>query len=126
MSREKENGQIDSSLEEWGRPEIEDTEDTEVVRIPITGTLDLHTFRPGEVRSLVPGYIEACLEEEIYQLRIIHGKGKGVLRQIVHSILSKHPSVVSFGHEEGAGSWGATIVRLRRDHLVATQVRNDG
>jgi dsDNA-specific endonuclease/ATPase MutS2 len=85
----------------------------EIVSMPIDGVLDLHTFNPKEVKSLVPEYIEACLDEGILTLRIIHGKGTGTLRRIVHSILEKHPSVRSFtlaGH--GSGSWGATEVDL--------------
>ena len=81
---------------------------------PIDGTLDLHTFQPKEVKQLVPDYIDACLEEGIYQIRIIHGKGTGTLRLMVHSILKKHPAVLRFRHEGGAGgSWGATVVDLK-------------
>ncbi len=81
--------------------------------MPISGTLDLHTFSPGEVKSLVPDYIEACRDRGISQLRIIHGKGRGVLREIVHSILDKNPAVISYRHESGSGgSWGATVVDL--------------
>ncbi len=82
--------------------------------MPIDGTLDLHLFLPKEVKQLIPDYIEACLEKNIFQLRIVHGKGKGVLRQIVHSILDKHPAVKSFRHESGGGSWGATVVDLKQ------------
>lgn len=86
------------------------------VEFPIDGTLDLHTFSPKEIKELVPDYIEACLEKEIYQLRIIHGKGTGTLRRIVHSILEKHPAVSDFWCEEGSGgSWGATVVDLKRE-----------
>lgn len=85
------------------------------VEFPIDGTLDLHTFSPKEVKHLIPDYIEACLEKEITKLRIIHGKGSGTLRQIVHSILEKHPKVSAFWQEEGSGgSWGATIVDLKK------------
>lgn len=84
-------------------------------RVPIDGTLDLHTFSPREVRELIPAYIEACLEREIVHLRIIHGKGTGTLRRIVHSVLSAHPDVESFYTDRGSGSWGATCVTLRRD-----------
>ena len=88
----------------------------EFVEQPIDGTLDLHTFSPKEVKTLIPDYIEACLEKGITKLRIIHGKGSGTLRALVHSILEKHPKVASFWQEEGTGgSWGATIVDLRKD-----------
>jgi len=81
--------------------------------LDIDGVLDLHMFRPDEVKDLVPDYIDACLEKEILDLRIIHGKGIGVLRTIVYSILEKHPAVESFGHPSDSGSWGATVVRLK-------------
>jgi DNA-nicking Smr family endonuclease len=84
----------------------------EPVNLPIDGTLDLHMFTPRDVKSLVPEYIEACLARGILDLRIVHGKGIGTLRTIVHGILEKHPAVVWYGHAEGAGSWGATLVTL--------------
>lgn len=87
----------------------------EPVEYPIDGTLDLHTFKPSEVKDLVNDYIDACIEKEIYHIRIIHGKGTGTLRRIVQSVLEKHPAVKSFGHEGGSGgSWGATVVDLKR------------
>ncbi len=85
----------------------------EIVEMPIDGVLDLHAFQPKDIKSLVPDYIEACLDAGIHEIRIIHGKGTGTLRRIVHSILEKHPSVRQFalcGHAEG--SWGATKVDL--------------
>jgi DNA-nicking Smr family endonuclease len=90
-----------------------EAEAEEVLEYPIDGTLDLHTFAPREVHDLVPEYLDACLRKGITQVRIVHGKGKGVLRRIVHSALEKHPQVVRYRHEAGAGSWGATIVTLR-------------
>ena len=82
--------------------------------MPIDGTLDLHTFKPDEIKDLIPDYIDTCLEKGITRLRIIHGKGRGVLRSIVHSQLEKHPAVKSFRHEPGSGgSWGATVVDLK-------------
>jgi dsDNA-specific endonuclease/ATPase MutS2 len=89
--------------------------DDEPLEYPIDGTLDLHQFRPQEVRDVVLDYIDACLAKGIYALRIVHGKGIGVQREIVHSILKTHPAVVSFRHEGGSGGgWGATVVDLKR------------
>jgi DNA-nicking Smr family endonuclease len=86
----------------------------EPIEIPIDGVLDLHTFQPGEVRDLVHEYILACLEKEIFSLRIIHGKGKGILKQTVQSALEKNPHVASFTDAPAvAGGWGATVVTLR-------------
>lgn len=86
------------------------------LEVPIDGILDLHTFQPGEVKDLVREYLRACGEKGICQVRIIHGKGSGVLRRTVQSILKKLPEVESFetaGLDEGG--WGATIVRLKSD-----------
>jgi len=88
--------------------------DNDPVYIPIDGILDLHMFSPKDVSSVVKEYISACIEEDIYELRIIHGKGKGVLRETVHSILKKHPKVADFSLDPGSSSWGATLVQLRR------------
>ncbi len=82
---------------------------------PINGVLDLHTFRPGEVKDLVPEYLTACRERGILQVRIIHGKGVGTIRNIVTSVLEKLPYVESFSTaDEVGGGWGATIVVLRK------------
>jgi len=85
----------------------------EVFKLPIDGVLDLHTFSPKEVKDLVPEYIGECLRLGIMEIRIIHGKGTGTLKAIVHSLLEKDPRVASF-RDAGldAGGWGATIVRL--------------
>ncbi len=90
------------------------TNESEPIEFPIDGILDLHTFRPKDVKELVPEYIDACLKRRIFQIRIIHGKGIGALRKTVHSILEKHPDVISFGTPSDAGSWGATVVQLKR------------
>jgi DNA-nicking Smr family endonuclease len=93
---------------------MEDPQDNPV-EYPIDGTLDLHQFRPDETREAVLEYIRVCLERGILTLRIVHGKGIGVQREIVRSLLAEHPHVVSFRHEGGSGGgWGATVVDLRR------------
>ena len=79
------------------------------------GRLDLHQFPPREVKELVPVWLDECVELGLREVRIIHGKGIGVLREIVHGILAKHPAVESFGHPGDGGSWGATVVYLKRD-----------
>jgi DNA-nicking Smr family endonuclease len=86
----------------------------DMVVVPIDGILDLHTFDPKEVSSLVQEYLRACREEGVYEIRIIHGKGKGVLRRTVHALLEKHPMVMDFALDSGASGWGATVVHLKK------------
>jgi DNA-nicking Smr family endonuclease len=91
------------------------TLDHEPIQLPIDGILDLHTFSPKEVADLLEDYVAECLKMGIYDLRIIHGKGKGILRDRVRAILARHPMVESFSEAPlEAGGWGATLVRLRR------------
>lgn len=81
---------------------------------PITDELDLHTFQPSDIGSLIPEYLAACGERGFRQVRIIHGKGSGALRRGVHAVLARHPLVESFRPGgDGAGGWGATLVFLR-------------
>jgi DNA-nicking Smr family endonuclease len=88
--------------------------DDAAVEIPIDGTLDLHTFRPQDVKDLVPDYLEACRERGILQVRIVHGKGTGSLRRTVHAVLDRLPCVAAFRlGDETSGSWGATLVTLK-------------
>lgn len=89
------------------------TDVTEETSIPVDGHLDLHMFRPKDATSVVDEYLRACLEKGILEVRIIHGKGKGVLRKTVHSFLQSNPMVLRFGLDSGPSGWGATIVRLR-------------
>lgn len=84
-----------------------------VVELPIDGVLDLHAFAPGEAASVVRDYLEACDEKGIRDVRIIHGKGRGVLRRTVHAVLQDHPRVADYRLDSGASGWGATLVRLR-------------
>ena len=89
------------------------------IKQPINGVLDLHTFQPGDVKDLVPEYLTECRKRGILQVRIIHGKGTGALRETVRSVLEKLPYVESFRTaDELAGGWGATIVVLRNVRTV--------
>ncbi len=81
--------------------------------LPIDGVLDLHAFAPQDTRDLVSDYLEECRARGILSVRIIHGKGIGVQREIVQNLLRRHVDVVSFGHPGDEGSWGATVVELR-------------
>jgi dsDNA-specific endonuclease/ATPase MutS2 len=84
------------------------------VALPIDGVLDLHTFNPREIGSLVPGYLDECRQRGILQVRLIHGKGIGQLQRSVHAILSKRTDVVRFSFASASfGGRGATIVTLR-------------
>jgi DNA-nicking Smr family endonuclease len=87
----------------------------EPIQLPIDGVLDLHTFKPSELKDVVLEFLAACRERGIYQARLIHGKGIGNLRRTVHSVLEKHPDVISFTLDHPQyGGWGATIVFLRK------------
>ena len=90
-------------------------EDNNVVHIPINGVLDLHMFSPKDAVSVVDEYMRECLELGIYEVRIIHGKGKGVLRRTIHSFLENNPKVKSYTLDSGPSGWGATIAYLKED-----------
>jgi len=93
---------------------VSDKHQNEPHDYPIDGTLDLHLFQPSETKEAVLAYIEACLSLKISQIRIVHGKGIGVKREIVHALLKEHPKVIGFRHEGGTGGgWGATVVDLK-------------
>ena len=92
----------------------DDPADDDPVEVPITGELDLHTFRPNEIGSLLPEYFRECRIKGLLNVRVIHGKGSGSLREGVHRLLERLPEVESFGlGNETSGSWGATLVKLR-------------
>jgi len=85
----------------------------------IEDEIDLHTFLPKEVPDLLPEYFRACIESGIFAVRVIHGKGQGMLKSKVRSILKKCPLVQSFNDASPeAGGWGATLVQLNRDKAV--------
>ena len=86
----------------------------EPVPLPITGELDLHTFRPSDLGELLPAYFAECRARGVREVRVVHGKGTGTLRTTVHAWLRTSPLVASFrSGDEHSGSWGATIVTLR-------------
>lgn len=83
------------------------------VEVEIGDTIDLHSFQPRDVASVVREYLDAAEEKGLTELRIIHGRGIGVQRQTVRTILSRDPRVSGFGDADPAsGGWGATWVRL--------------
>jgi dsDNA-specific endonuclease/ATPase MutS2 len=90
-------------------------EEDEIIQYPVEDSIDLHTFRPNEVKELLNDYLEAACDKGFREVRIIHGKGTGVQRQIVHGILKNHPLVISF-REAGpeSGGWGATFAVLKK------------
>ncbi len=84
----------------------------EIFDYPVDGILDLHMFRPKDVKSVLAEYLTECRARGILRVRIIHGKGQGVLREIVRSFLKNAPYVREFSTPSDASSWGATIAIL--------------
>ncbi len=90
------------------------TTEEEVFELPIEDFLDLHHFRPSEVLEVVDAYLDAALEQGITEVRLIHGRGKGVQRARVQRLLADDPRVERFTDAPpGRGGWGATLVWLR-------------
>ena len=88
----------------------------EAVEVPIDGTLDLHTFQPRELKTLLPDYFQACRDRSIYHVRVVHGKGTGALRRSVHALLDRMEGIESYRlGGMGEGSWGATLVVLKSE-----------
>jgi DNA-nicking Smr family endonuclease len=84
------------------------------IRPPLEDVLDLHTFQPRDLAPLLDDYLCACVRAGIPAVRIVHGKGRGILRRRVQQLLRRHPRVVAFQPAPPeAGGWGATLVRLR-------------
>ena len=86
--------------------------DSELFDYPVDGTLDLHMFHPKDVKSALSEYLTECRISGILRVRIIHGKGQGVLRQIVLSYLEKCKFVKEYSTAPDASGWGATIAIL--------------
>jgi dsDNA-specific endonuclease/ATPase MutS2 len=88
--------------------------DEEPIRLPITDVFDLHTVRPQEVEGVVEAYLEEANRLGIEAVRLIHGRGIGVQREIVRAVLARTPFVLSYRDAPPeAGGWGATLVTLR-------------
>lgn len=83
--------------------------------MPIEDILDLHTFQPKDIPDLLVDYFEACIDADIYSVRIVHGKGRGILKKRVQELLKQSQMVESFRNAPPeAGGWGATLVELKR------------
>ena len=80
--------------------------------IPIESSIDLHTFAPRDLKSVVEEYVNAAHEAGLREVRLVHGRGKGVQRGIVQQALERHPLVVEFW-DAGETHLGATIARLQ-------------
>jgi DNA-nicking Smr family endonuclease len=81
------------------------------IRIPIEPELDLHAFAPRDIRSVVEEYVNAAAEAGLREVRLVHGRGRGVQRGIVQAALDRHPRVIEF-HDDTASHLGATIALL--------------
>lgn len=81
-------------------------------RIPIEDRLDLHPFAPRDIKSVVEEYVNAAHEAGLREVRLIHGRGKGVQRGIVQQALERHPLVTEFW-DASETHLGATVARLR-------------
>jgi hypothetical protein len=87
----------------------------EAVTLPLTDVLDLHSFRPEDTARVVTEYLDAARGAGLGEVRIVHGRGRGVQRAIVRRLLAETPGVAGFAEAPPAqGGWGATVVRLRR------------
>jgi DNA-nicking Smr family endonuclease len=87
---------------------------TPPVQIPIEDALDLHAFAPRDVRSVVDEYLQAAAARGFREVRLIHGRGIGVQRRAVRTLLDGHPLVMGFQDAPAdRGGWGATVVALR-------------
>lgn len=109
MPRRDHDDDIDADLR--AGPDDPQPED-ELAEAPLTDQLDLHTFLPRECADVVTEYLRAAHEAGMPRVRIIHGKGIGTLRRIVHGVLDRHPAVRSYQLADDRSGWGATLVEL--------------
>lgn len=93
----------------------DDSPPVDPIVLPISDSIDLHHFQPKEIASVVEEYLEQCRQAGLLEVRMIHGKGAGVQRNLIRSLLGKHSAVSSFQDAPGeAGGWGATLVVLKQ------------
>ena len=84
------------------------------MELPVEDALDLHAFSPKDIPSVVESYLEAAYEAGFEEVRLIHGRGKGVQKRRVESVLSRNPLVRDYGQAPAErGGWGATVVWLK-------------
>ena len=83
-------------------------------RVPIEDSLDLHAFAPRDIASVVEEYVNAAHDEGLREVRLIHGRGKGIQRGIVQQALERHPLVQEFW-DAAESHLGATVARLRHN-----------
>ena len=81
--------------------------------VPIEDSIDLHTFQPREIHIVLEEYLYQAVQRGFAEVRIIHGRGAGVQREIVQSILKQHPDVVSFRDAPDRGSTYAAMKTIR-------------
>jgi DNA-nicking Smr family endonuclease len=87
------------------------TDGSRAFRVPIEGELDLHAFAPRDIASVVGDFIDAAAAAGLHEVRLVHGRGRGVQRGIVQQALDRHPRVIEFW-DDTASHLGATIARL--------------
>jgi DNA-nicking Smr family endonuclease len=90
--------------------------DDPVIRLPIEGTLDLHAFRPQDVRDVVADYVEAAHQAGLREIRLIHGRGTGAQRAQVQAVLAGHPLVDEYW-DAPESHLGATVARVKHSQL---------
>ena len=106
---------VPADVLEPGSVEPGDDVTLEAVALPVTDVLDLHSFRPEETSKVVSEYLDEARRAGVGEVRIVHGRGRGVQRAIVRRLLAETPTVAGFADAPSTrGGWGATVVRLRR------------
>jgi len=105
---------IEAARQEDGdEDESADPDHADPVRLPVEDWIDLHPFPPRDIPAVVESYLETALAQGYFEVRLIHGRGTGVQRERVRSVLSRHPAVEFFNDAPPErGGWGATVVRL--------------